>query len=181
MSESNLALTISADPKLNAVYIAKIKDVKLQVPNDYEKDIRSILDTKIALITDINSPEDYKILVQAIALMKACKDRLAVINHHLKALHFQWSNIGRQAMRYIETNYYIQLNGVKDSIRKSVLTVAMEPIEEGIHKLKFLLDLSEQALNHLNDVNWAIKNSADMVSAYFQAVRGSVSLNPKEI
>jgi len=179
--DQNLALLICADPRLMTSYIGKISDPSWKIPDDYEIEIREVLKTKITMISDINSPDDYKVLVQASCLIKMCKERLAFMVHHLKSLSFKWSNLSRQATRHIETNYYTQMNSVKDSIRKAVLTSALEPIEEGVYKLKYLLELAEGAQSHLNDVNWAVKDSASMVTNYFQAVRNVAPLPDREL
>lgn len=178
--DQNLALLICADPRLTTTYISKIGDPTWKIPDEYEIEIRDVLKTRITMITDINSPDDYKVLVQATSIIKVCKERLAFMVHHLKSLLFKWSNLSRQATRHIETNYYSQMNSVKDSIRKAVLTSAVEPIEEGVYKIKYLLDLAESALSHLNDVNWAVKDSAGMITAYYAAVKNTTPI-PREL
>jgi len=176
----NLAEVVAADPTMKKNFFTKLADPQWEIP-DYEPEIRALVSTQVSLIPTISSPDDYKILIQALSLVVACKERAAVVTHHLKALNYRWSKLLRQAQRYVERRYYTDLNSLKDSIRKSVLSSALDQLEEGVAKLKYLLDLAESAQSHLSEVNWAVKNSCEMVTSYFNVVRSVTPSTPKDL
>lgn len=175
MSEDNLALVISSDPAFQKTYINKTKDPSWQIPTNYETELKDYYSAPITLIGTISGPDDYKTLVEAQSLLKVHKERVAVVVHHLRALQYRWEKLYRKALRYIEISHYRELSTVKDSIRKSVLSAALEPIEEGVKELNYLVEMANMVKSHLDDIGWAVKHSGDLVNNYFSTVR---NLNP---
>lgn len=171
LSEENIMQTISEDPILKKNYLSKLEQPTWKIPLQYENEIRDLLKSPVPLLVSINSPEDYKTLVEAITLVRTYKERSAEILHHLKALNFRYKNNQRRAQRYIEKVYYLQLNKLKDSVRKSILSSATEGIEDGVNMVEYLLNIAEMAQTHLNDTSWSIKNSGELLTSYFSNIK----------
>lgn len=170
-SEENLAQVVISDPHYQSMFLSCMDEGGMAIPAFYDMEIKEILDTPIALLTSIDSPEDYKTLVAAIGLVKICKQRTAIIRHHLKGLSYQWGKLLRQATKYIETKYFAQLANVRVETKKAIITNALEPITQKVEQVDYLVSCADLAQKHLDDLNWAVKNSSDLVSAYFAAIR----------
>lgn len=181
MADENFAMVICADPQLKKHFLDQTDQAVWLIPDTYENEIKEILETNISILPNIDSPEDYKMLIQAMCVLKTCKERLAIIRHHLKGLQYRWDRLHKEALKFIGTKYYVQLNAVRDSTRKQLLIDSLEPITSGVEKLDYLLEVAEAAQKHLEDINWAIRNSSEMISNYFGAMRVVAPAILKEI
>jgi hypothetical protein len=170
-AEDNIAQVVMADPQYQTHYLSRVDDAALQIPTTYNMEIGEILSTPISLISNIDSPEDYKTLVAASSLVRMCKQRLAIIRHHLKGLAYEWGVLIRQATKFIEMKYYAPLSQVRVESKKAIIASALEPISSKVELLEYLVDSADLAQKHLDDINWAVKNSGDLVTNYYAAIR----------
>jgi hypothetical protein len=89
----------------------------------------------------------------------------------LYGLQHRYKEIYNKALKVITLNYFNELNELKDGVRKTVISVALQPIQEGLDRLEYLIDLGESAYKHLTATNWNVKEGTEIIRDYLSLLK----------
>jgi len=155
------------DPELYARYFKPLESSVLAIPYEFKQEFLDILKIPVTLVASIDNPDSYKTMNAALVLVQAHRDRMAEMIFHLRSLIFKFEKTKKQVTNYLERKHYSFLSGVKDSTRKTAISVALAPLDSALEELEHLKDLGTLTSKRLEDVNWTIKGSNDIVTEYF--------------
>lgn len=171
----NLAVRVASDPTLITKIFPRLKDPQYQIPDTYEeeiKNLRGIHSTeKGVLISKVTTPEDYQFQLKLLSAVQNCLDKVHEINTNLYIIQSRYKDLLNAATRVITLNYFDELNELKDGVRKTVIMVALQPIQEGYDRLEGLIAVGEAAYKHLTATNFNIKEGVDIIKEYLSLLR----------
>lgn len=174
-SDTNLAVRISSDPNLIQKIFPKLKDPKFSIPSEYEEELRSFSGIKSTekgiLISKVTTPNDYQTQLSLLSYVQHCLDRCHEINTDLYIIQARFTELLVIATRIITLNYFSDLNELKESMRKLVMAVALQPIQEGIDKLQVLIGIGESTHKHLTATNFNIKEGTEIITEYLALLK----------
>lgn len=167
--KDNLAVRIAADPQLMKLF-TKLKDPYYDIPEKYEKTIKELGTIKNVnkglLISKVTTPDDYQTNLKLISALQHCLDNLHEINTDLYIIQSRYKEIHSLGMNILMLNYFTELDTLKDGVRKTLLTIALRPIQEGLDKLETLINIGERTHKHLTATTWNVKMSTQVLQDY---------------
>jgi len=171
----NLAVRIASDPILNKNIFSRLSEPQFQIPNEYEESLKNIFNMKGAskgvLVSKVTSPEDYQTQLKLISMVQHLLDRVHDINTNLYSIQHKWNEMLKAANRIITLTYFDELNELKDGVRKTVLAVALQPVQDGVDKTTYLVERGESTYRHLNATNWNLKEGTAIVKEYLTLLK----------
>ena len=183
--QNNLVVRISSDPVLVKNILSKLKDPQYNIPNEYEEMIKGfggISSTeKGVLVSKVTTPEDYQVQIKLLSAVQHYMDRVHDLTTDLYAIQNRWVKLHGDANRIILLTYFDDLNALKEGVRKSVMTVALQPIQEGIDRLQHLIDRGESTYKHLMSTNWNIKEGVGIIKEYISLLKYGTSVPNSEV
>jgi hypothetical protein len=188
MNESkpqNLAIRVSSDPTL-IKFLMRLKEPQYRIPIEYEEEIKKLrgigLADKGVLVSKVTTPEDYQDQLKLLSAVQNCLDHIHELNLNLYIIQSKYKELFNLATRVITLGYFDELNELKDGVRKVVVQVALQPIQEGIDKLETLVALGESTNKHLTAVNFNIKEGTSIIREYLSLFKfgSSVRLPPTD-
>ena len=181
----NLAVRVASDPTLIKKIFTRLKDPQYLIPDELEdeiKKLRGIHSTeKGVLVSKVTTPDDYQTQLQLISHIQNMLDHIHEIHINLLIILAKWTDLYNAAMRVITFNYFDETNALKEGVRKTVLAVALSPIQNGIDKLQHLINLVESTQKHLIASNWNIKEGSTIIRDYLSLYKfGSTVRTPPD-
>jgi hypothetical protein len=181
----NLAVRVASDPTLIKNIYSRLRDPYYAIPS-YEEEIqkmRGIRSTeKGVLVSKVTTPEDYQSQLALISAVQNCLDRIHELNTYLYVIQSRYKELLSQANRVITLNYFDELNELKDGVRKTVISVALQPVQDGIDRLQHLIDLGEGTYKHLTATNWNLKEGTEIITQYLSLYKfGATARIPTEV
>lgn len=171
----NLAVRVASDPTLIKKIFTRLKDPQYQIPDGLEdeiKKLRGIHSTeKGVLVSKVTTPDDYQTQLKMISLVQHCLDRVHDINTSLYGIQYKYKELHNAALKVITLNYFDELNDLKDGVRKTVVAIALQPIQEGIDRLQHLIDAGETTYKHLTATNWNLKAGTEIIREYLSLLK----------
>lgn len=183
----SLIVRMSSDPKLLQHFVSLTKQHDYVIPMQYEDNLKAFSEIgsmdKGLLVANVASPDDYQTQIKLLSRIQHCLDRCHEITMDLYRIHHKWLELNNRAFKYLNLTYFEELNDLKDGVRKSVLAVALHPIQEGVEHLQFLIDRGETSYKHLMGKSWNVKEGNLVITEYLKLLKfGSGSrLMPDEI
>lgn len=172
---SNLVMRISADTTLNKNVYSRLKEPGFNLPMDYEDELKSLgrisSSEKGVLVSKVTTPEDYQTQIQLLSGIQHNLDRVHDITTNLYALHNRWMDLHGQATRIILMTYFEELNQLKEGVRKTVMGVALQPVQMGVDRLQSLIDRGESTYKHLMGTNWNVKEGVGIIKEYLSLLK----------
>jgi len=172
MTESkpqNLAIRVASDPTLLKLLI-KLKEPQYRIPIEYEEEIKKLRGISLAdkgvLVSKVTTPEDYQDQLKLLSAVQNCLDHIHELNLNLYIIQSRYKEMFNLATRIITLGYFDELNELKDGVRKVVVQVALQPIQEGIDRLETLVTLGESTNKHLTAINFNIKEGTTIIRDY---------------
>jgi len=183
--QGNLAVRVASDPQLMKLF-TRLKDPAYHIDKEYEEMIKQLGSVRSAekgvLVSKATSPEDLQTQLRLMSGIQHCLDRIHDINTDLYIVQNRYKELFNTGLNIITLNYFNELNELKDGVRKSVLAVALSPIQEGINRLQHLIDRGETTHKHLTATNWNIKSATDIINEFLSVFKyGSSVRVPTEI
>lgn len=184
--EKNLAVRVASDPTLMKYY-TRLKDPHYRIPVEYEEEIkklRGISSTdKGVLVSKVTTPDDYQTQLAVLSAIQHCLDRIHEINTDLYVVQSRWRELLNAATRVLMLTYFDELNELKEGVRKIVMSVALQPVQEGVDKLQSLIDMGESTHKHLTATNFNVKEGTEIITQYLSMFRfgSSVRVAPTEV
>lgn len=185
MTKENLAVRVASDPTLMRLF-TKLKEDYYKIPN-YEDEIKKLKGLKTTdrgvLVSRVTSAEDYQTQLKLLSILQHLLDRIHEINTELYIILSRYKELHAAATKVITLAYFDELNELKDGVRKTVVSVALQPVQNGVDKLQHLIDLGETTQKHLISSNWNIKESSTIIKEYLGLFKfgSSVRIDPEEI
>jgi hypothetical protein len=174
-NNDNLAVRVSSDPILLKTIFTRLKDPQYHIDDKIEAEITALNGIKSTdkgvLVSKVTTPDDYQTQLTIIAAVQHCLDRVHDINTMLYGLQHRYKEIYNKALKVITLNYFNELNELKDGVRKTVISVALQPIQEGLDRLEYLIDLGESAYKHLTATNWNVKEGTEIIRDYLSLLK----------
>ena len=93
-------------------------------------------------------------------------DHIHNLNTDLYIIQARYKELLNGATRIIMLTYFDELNLLKDGMRKIVMGVALEPIQQGIDRLQALIDVGEAVHKHLTATNFNIKEATSIIENF---------------
>jgi 3D (Asp-Asp-Asp) domain-containing protein len=185
VTEKNLAVRVASDPTLMKFY-SRLKDPHYRIPSEYEDDIKKLRGVKSTekgvLVSKVTTPEDYQTQLAVLSAIQHCLDRIHEINTDLYIVHARWKELLGAASRAITLAYFDELNELKDGVRKTVISVALQPVQDGLDKIQALIDMGELTHKHLTATNFNIKEGTEIITQYLSMFKfGSSVRVPTEV
>lgn len=172
---NNLVVRISSDPVLVKNVLSRLKDPQYAIPTNSEELIKQfggISSTeKGVLVSKVTTPEDYQVQIKLLSAIQHYMDRVHDITTDLYTIQNRWVKLHGDANRIILLTYFDDLNALKDGVRKSVMAVALQPIQEGIDRLQHLIDRGESTYKHLMSTNWNVKEGVGIIKEYLSLLK----------
>lgn len=176
---NNLAIRVSSDPILLKTIFARLKEPQYKIPDAIEEEIRKFKGVKSTdkgtLVSKVTTPEDYQAQIALMAAIQNCLDHAHEMNTVLYGIQHKYKELHNIALRHITLTYFNELNELKDGVRKIVTNVALQPIQEGLDKLEYLIELGESSYKHLTATNWNVKESTDVIREYLSLLKFPVN------
>jgi len=185
MTKENLAVRVASDPNLVRLY-SKLKEAHYNIP-EYEEEIRKLRGLKTTdkgvLVSRVTSAEDYQTQLKLLSVLQHLLDRVHEINTDLYIIQSRYKELHAAATKVITLAYFDELNELKDGVRKTVVSVALQPVQNGIDRLQNLIDLGETTQKHLISSNWNVKESSTIIKEYLGLFKfgSSVRVAPEEV
>ena len=184
--EKNFAVRVASDPTLMKYY-ARLKDPHYRIPVEYEDEIKKLRGVnsteKGILVSKVTTPDDYQTQLAILSAIQHCLDRIHELNTDLYVIQARWKELLNAATRVITLTYFDELNALKDGVRKTVVAVALQPVQDGFDKLQSLIDMGESTHKHLTATNFNVKEGTEIITQYLSMFRfgSSVRVPPTEI
>ena len=172
----NIIQEISADPVLVKKFFTPLhEDPLLQIGSHFEKefkDLRVISNSdKAVFVSKITSPDDYQQQIRLMAVVQHTLDRVQELNTDLYLLQMRWHTHLREATAYVNRQYFVPLNELRDGVRKAVLSSVMSPIESGVSHIDELVSVGEKIYSHLIATNWNVKEGSSLIKEYLTTLK----------
>lgn len=166
----NLAIRMSSNPVLLTKVFVRLKEPQYQVPKEIEDEIKKLGDIrstdKGVLVSKVTTPEDYQTQLKLLSGVQHLLDRMHEINTTLYGVQHRYKELYNNALRVLMLTYFDELNELKDGVRKTVISVALQPVQEGLDRISYLIDLGETTYKHLTAVNWNLKEGTEIIGNY---------------
>jgi hypothetical protein len=173
--QENLAIRVSSDPILLKKVFIKLKDPQYSIPKDMEEQIKKLGDIKSVskgvLVSKVTTPDDYQTQLKLLSGVQHLLDRVHDITTDLYGIQFRYKELYNEALGVVMRGYFDEINELKEGVRKTVIAVALQPIQEGIDRLQHLIDLSESSYKHLTATNWNVKESTEIIKDFLSMYR----------
>jgi hypothetical protein len=167
--KDNLAVRIASDPALMKLF-AGLKDPAYHVPDDCEASLKQMGSIKASdkgvLVSKVTTPEDLQTQLRLLSMVQHCLDRIQDMNTDLYIVQSRWKQVHSSAMKIITLAYFNELDFLKDGVRKTVVSVALQPVQQGIDRLQDLIDIGERTHKHLTATNFNIKDGTKIIQEY---------------
>jgi len=176
----NIALKISSDPTLIKNFYNKIKEPQYNIPDNCEDLIKQYSTLRAVqkglLVSKVTNPDDYQTQIKFISVVQNNLDQIHELTLDLYNVHYKWIELFNGANRYITLTYFVELNELKDGVRKAVLAAALFPVQEGVNRLQHLIERGESTYKHLMSINWNLKEGVEIIKEYLGLLKyGSTS------
>jgi len=166
----NLVVRVSSDPTLIKNVFSRLKEPQFKIPDQYEEQIKKLRGLKATdkgvLVSKVTSPHDYQVQLKLLSLIQDMLDHTHSIITDLYIIQSRYKELLNSATRVILLNYFEELNQLKDGMRKIVMSVALEPIQQGLDRIQTLIELSETTHKHLTATNFNIKESNTIIQDF---------------
>lgn len=185
MAKDNLAVRVASDPALMRLY-SKLKESHYSVP-DYEDEIKKLrgirATEKGVLVSKVTSVEDYQTQLKLLSILQHLLDRIHEINTDLYIIQSRYKEMHAAATKAVILTYFDELNELKDGVRKTVVQVALQPVQMGMDRLQHLIYLGESTQKHLMSSNWNVKEGSNIIKEYLSLFKfgSSVRIAPEEV
>lgn len=184
--KENLAVRVASDPMLIKKIFIRLTDPQYHIPKEIEEEIKKLGDVrstdKGVLVSKVTTPEDYQTQLKLISGIQHLLDRIHEINTTLFSIQHQYKELYNAALRIVMLTYFNELNELKDGVRKVVVAVALQPIQEGLDKLQYLIDITESSQKYLTAANFNIKDATAIIRDYLSLYKfGSNVRVPKDV
>jgi hypothetical protein len=183
--ENNLVVRISSDPTLVKNVFSKLKEPQYAIPENFEELLKELGGIKSSekgiLVSKVTSPNDYQMQMKLLSSVQHYLDRVHDITTDLYAVQNRWKMLLNSATRVILLTYFDDLNALKDGVRKTVMSVALYPIQEGVDRLQTLIDRGESTYKHLMTTNWNIKEGVSIIKEYLGLLKYGTTIPDREV
>jgi len=180
MNNNNLVVRITSDTTLIQNIFSKLKEPQYQIPKEYAALIKQFggisSSEKGVLISKVTTPEDYQMQMKLLSGVQHYMDRIHDITTDLYVLHSRWMELHNQASRVILMTYFDEINLLKEGVRKSVMAVALQPVQGGLDKIQSLIDRGESTYKHLSATNWNVKEGVGIIKEYLSLLKYGTSV-----
>ena len=170
----NLAVRVSSDPNLIKIF-SRLREPQFRITTEYEDEIKTLRGIKSTdkgvLVSKVTTPDDYQKQLALLSSVQHCLDRIHEINTDLYIIQAKWKELLNSATRIIMLAYYVDLNELKEGVRKILMTVALQPIQEGIDRIQTLIELGETTQKHLTATNFNIKEGTEIIKEYLSLLK----------
>jgi len=170
----NLAVRISSDPALLKL-ISNLDQPYYHIPNEYEDMIKKLSGMKSTdkgvLVSKVTTTEDLQTQLKLVSAIQHCTDRIHDINTDLYVIQSRWKEMYNSAIKILTLNYFNELDLLKDGVRKTLISVALHPIQSGIDKIDMLIYIGEKTHKHLTATNWNLKMSSEIIQEYLSTFK----------
>jgi hypothetical protein len=174
-NSGNLMLRISSDPILVKNIFSRLKDPQYTIPSNIEERLKKFggihSSEKGVLVSKVTTPDDYQTQIQILSIIQHYLDQVHDITTDLYMIHNKWMKLHTDAHKVILLTYFDELNLLKDGVRKAVMSVALQPVQEGIDKLQYLIDRGESTYKHLMNTNWNVKEGVGIIKEYLSLLK----------
>lgn len=171
----NLAIRMSSNPVLLTKIFVRLKEPQYQIAKEIEDEIKKLGDIKSTdkgvLVSKVTTPEDYQTQLKLLSGVQHLLDRMHEINTSLYGIQHRYKELHNNALRVLMLTYFDELNELKDGVRKTVISVALQPVQEGLDRIAYLIDLGETTYKHLTAVNWNLKEASNIIKDYLSLYR----------
>ena len=171
----NLVVRVSSDPSLMKHVFSRLKEPQYQISENYEEQIKKLRGIKSTekgvLVSKVTSPADYQTQLKLLSHVQNMLDHIHNIVTDLYIIQSRYKELLNVATRIILLNYFDELNVLKDGMRKAVMGVALEPIQQGIDRLETLIDVGESVHKHLTATNFNIKEATSIIENFMSVYK----------
>lgn len=179
---NDLVVRISSDPVLQKRYL-KLKEPQFVIPDGVEDAFKQYSSLralgKSFLISKITSADDYQTHVNLISKVQNLLDNVHELNTQLYFIQHRWIEILNAASRIITINYFGELDALRDGVRKTVMQVALGPVQDGVDRLQYLIERGEATYKHLTGKVLNVKEGASITKEYLSMLK--YGLTPREL
>ena len=171
----NLAVKISSDPAMQKKIFSRLKEPQFTIPNNCEEFLNKINDIKSTekgtLISKVTSPDDYQTQIHLMSRVQHLLDQVQELSTRLYFIQQHWNDLLKAAKRIITLTYFDELNALKDGVRKQILEVALQPVQDGVDRLQCFIERAESSYSHLNGKIWNIKKGAEITKEFLTLLK----------
>lgn len=171
----NLVVRVSSDPSLMKHVFSRLKEPQYQISENYEEQIKKLRGIKSTekgvLVSKVTSPADYQTQLKLLSHVQNMLDHIHNIVTDLYIIQSRYKELLNVATKIILLNYFDELNVLKDGMRKAVMGVALEPIQQGIDRLETLIDVGESVHKHLTATNFNIKEATSIIENFMSVYK----------